>query len=1215
LSGLSGGKLSGLMSFREQVLGSSRSALDVLATNFVKETNAIHQGGIDAYGNPGTALFSIEDTTVGAAGTVKVVFKDALRVAAAAQFRVIEAANNTGDVDASIAYVQPQTNGPATLTKVLANNPSDASAIAVRATVGVPFTGVTTIPNGFQNINLLMGEPDPGQQLQVFTRDGRQLVGAAINSDMQSLMLKPENGFATNATYSNAYLNVTGTESYKDLSVFYGAKADVGKQLRWDMAEADPAKHTALASANLPAQLISTSIQSGMTSIASGLFTLNGKSLTALDSSAQQSDVVIASTAGTSTNTSQTATGNYNLYINGTAVSVGFIQGESVTDRLSKVANAINGSTNMHGTTATLGNGALELKATAASLSVWYDSNIQGLSAASFGLEKTGAVAQVAKVSIAASISPPTPNLTQTSTYLEFSNASSGYGTLRPSNASSADISNGKLSFFNNQLYIGNGTSASLLGQIDSNYNGINGNALRINYPAPFVNADFSANSVGSSTIDGWSTVVRRVKLDGTDSLASFPTPIDSTTAPGGGREAENLSGAIYSAVLSSSNSTISGSGKSVELSSTIDNVIQTPTGQGGVVHGPALVSNSSVILQAGDTVSFDWKAQGGNDAYDVYAYLVDINTGTKIELLNQTGTNANTSTNWNRETHTLAAAGNYKFVFVSGTWDATGGGLAGAKLYVDNVTTTSAIQPATLDATQISDLKSAITYSYNHSASTVVNGVTVVASTTSTIGTAASASNYAAVMNANGATALANEINTRVSLGTLKNVAASASGGDVQITSSVAGTAFTIANTTTGTTNVAVTSQQLTANSRGSNEVWGLSGATSASTGANAIAGVTTVSARNSIQANDLARWVNAANVDGIKATAKNELRVPVSQINLNLPLSITQTGIATPATTLIANGASPLANVNALVTAINNQSGVTKVMAKLTDDGHLILTNTTGFEGQDISIAATTATNALGLKPQTYGGQITLTRPLIDGKDTPIEFGFGTGTPADLAKLGFKTGAYIKGAANEDLLVFLTGAGDAKISASYTGAAVDAKQAMRTNPLEVRFDTTTRFTILDTKTGTKVAERNFDPLQLEPAFVYEGIQISFSSPPKAGDIYTIDGNRDGTGNNENMLQMIDLESDPVMGGGKTFAASYIDTVNDMGNIARQASIAQSALQVVYDQAETARDGVSGVSLDQEAADLIRYQQAYQAAAKILQISSQLFDSVLQVR
>jgi flagellar hook-associated protein FlgK len=55
--------------------------------------------------------------------------------------------------------------------------------------------------------------------------------------------------------------------------------------------------------------------------------------------------------------------------------------------------------------------------------------------------------------------------------------------------------------------------------------------------------------------------------------------------------------------------------------------------------------------------------------------------------------------------------------------------------------------------------------------------------------------------------------------------------------------------------------------------------------------------------------------------------------------------------------------------------------------------------------------------------------------------------------------------------------------------------------------------------------------------------------------------------------------------------------------------------LTVVHDQAVTAKDQISGVSLDQEAADLIRYQQAYQAAAKILQVASQLFDSVLQVR
>ena len=86
-------------------------------------------------------------------------------------------------------------------------------------------------------------------------------------------------------------------------------------------------------------------------------------------------------------------------------------------------------------------------------------------------------------------------------------------------------------------------------------------------------------------------------------------------------------------------------------------------------------------------------------------------------------------------------------------------------------------------------------------------------------------------------------------------------------------------------------------------------------------------------------------------------------------------------------------------------------------------------------------------------------------------------------------------------------------------------------------------------------------------------------------------------------------------MGGGRTLSEAYIDQVNDMGNVARQASISQSALKVVNEQAINARDQVSGVSMDQEAADLIRFQQAYQASAKVLQVASEVFDSILQVR
>lgn len=655
LAGLTGGKLSGIMSFREQILGSSRSSLDTLANNFVKEVNAIHSAGIDAYGNTGGNLFTIDKSTVGSAGTVKVAFNDALKVSAAAQFRIIESPNNTSSADASIEFIGTPTNGPAQITSLIANNSNAAAAITVTAKSSTPVAAVATIPNGLTDIGIFMGEADSGQQLQIFTRDGRQLAGTPIDATLQSLVLTEANGFASNAGYSSAYLNVSGNNGYKDLKVFYGAKADVGSVLQMDTAEKDPLKHSLKADLLLPATLTSDRIQTGLTSIPAGLFKLNGTTL------------------------------------------------------------------------------------------------------------------------------------------------------------------------------------------------------------------------------------------------------------------------------------------------------------------------------------------------------------------------------------------------------------------------------------------------------------------------------------------------------------------------------------------------------------------------------GAITASAGNTLQASDIAAGIQAAGVSGITATATNEIRIPTAQLKLDLPLSL-KSGNSS-AYTVITASPTGLKTPQDLVNAINNKSTTTGVRAYIADSGSLILTNIAGSEGQDIAIDSSATPNALSMKAGSYGGSISIKRALVANTDTPIELGFATGTPADLSKIGFKTGTYISGTPSEDLLVFVTGAGEAKISASYSGTPISAKQAMRTQPLQVRFDSATHFTIVDVNTDTVVASRNFDPNLLEPAFSYQGIQVTLSNAPKAGDVFTIDGNKDGTGNNENMLQLVDLEAAPVMGGGKTFASAYIDNVNDLGNIARQATIAQSALKVVYEQAVSARDQVSGVSLDEEAADLVRYQQAYQAAAKILQVASQLFDSVLQVR
>ena len=88
-------------------------------------------------------------------------------------------------------------------------------------------------------------------------------------------------------------------------------------------------------------------------------------------------------------------------------------------------------------------------------------------------------------------------------------------------------------------------------------------------------------------------------------------------------------------------------------------------------------------------------------------------------------------------------------------------------------------------------------------------------------------------------------------------------------------------------------------------------------------------------------------------------------------------------------------------------------------------------------------------------------------------------------------------------------------------------------------------------------------------------------------------------------------------MGGenGATLSGDLWGAVTKVGNIANQANISQQALTIVNEQALEKRDQVSGVSLDEEAADLVRFQQAYQASARVMQVSNQLFDSILQLR
>ena len=272
----------------------------------------------------------------------------------------------------------------------------------------------------------------------------------------------------------------------------------------------------------------------------------------------------------------------------------------------------------------------------------------------------------------------------------------------------SPSTSYGKLSLVGDVLYEGDGSEAIVVGRVDSTKNGLNGEPFRINLElrpvyeqdVEFENGDFENGNVGDTTIAGWEIFNQQVRLNGNSTVAGHPTPDDTVfpatvdtgqAAPYDGIE----NAATYETKLSSETST--GSGKSVELKSTSVTVPEF-----GILHGPYLASQKSVKLQVGDKIEFDWRATGGSDAYDVMGYMVDEDTGQVEEILNQTGATGSASTSWSTVSAGATKAGNYKFVFVAGTWDASGGRAAGAKLYIDNVKVRTMPK---LDAAQLQQL------------------------------------------------------------------------------------------------------------------------------------------------------------------------------------------------------------------------------------------------------------------------------------------------------------------------------------------------------------------------------------------------------------------------------------------------------------------------------------------------------------------------------
>jgi len=151
------------------------------------------------------------------------------------------------------------------------------------------------------------------------------------------------------------------------------------------------------------------------------------------------------------------------------------------------------------------------------------------------------------------------------------------------------------------------------------------------------------------------------------------------------------------------------------------------------------------------------------------------------------------------------------------------------------------------------------------------------------------------------------------------------------------------------------------------------------------------------------------------------------------------------------------------------------------------------------------------------------------------------------------------------------------------------------------------------------------------------QGFTLSAAVAPAAGDSWTINlkdyartmdvaisttaqvaaagVGADGPGDNTNALALAALQSSAILNNGTvTFHAAYNQTISRTASLASESDLSLSAYTSLATSAEAASKSVSGVNLDEEAVNLIRFQQAYQAAAKAIQVASSLFDELLGI-
>lgn len=173
--------------------------------------------------------------------------------------------------------------------------------------------------------------------------------------------------------------------------------------------------------------------------------------------------------------------------------------------------------------------------------------------------------------------------------------------------------------------------------------------------------------------------------------------------------------------------------------------------------------------------------------------------------------------------------------------------------------------------------------------------------------------------------------------------------------------------------------------------------------------------------------------------------------------------------------------------------------------------------------------------------------------------------------------------------------------------GFEVNSVGGNLTDPVTITFDSAAGFSVTGQGTGNPTG------VSYTPGgdISYNGWTLRIAGVPQAGDVFTVTPTDSPATDNRNVRAMLALGTEPVV-NGLSVNDAYAGIVADIGIRAQGAEASRLQSERVLANAQSAQAEISGVNLDEEAALILQYQQAYQAAAKLMSTVQNMFDTLL---